>query len=293
MLSNQGRNWTLVAAGVVAIAIVFSAVYLGSSIGQTTRSSASNPTSSSAQTSQGSQVPSVYGSANQLSSDSSASATSARSITVSGTGSVSFVPTEALVSVSVVTQEPTAEAATASNSVLTLSVIKALNSIGISNSSIQTSSYNLSPNYNYNNGQQPPTISSYTVTNSLQVNVTGTGANQLGVRAGQVIDTAVKSGANQVNLQFTAPNHLIAQLSNEALHNAVLVASSQAQVIASSLGVNLGSVLAASTASSYYSQTPYALGAITYASTTTAALTPIVPGTLTLTATVQVTYAIS
>jgi len=293
MMTNQGRNWTIVAASIVAIAIVFSAVYLGSSLGQTTRSSVSTPTPSLVQNNQATPSASAYGSAGQPSSSTSSTDTATRSITVSGTGSVSFVPTEALVSVSVITQEATAEGATSSNSVITLSVIKALNSIGISNSSIQTSSYDLSPNYNYNNGQAPPTITSYTVTNSLQVNVTGTGANQLGVRAGQVIDTAVKSGANQVNLQFTVPDSVSAQLSNEALHNAVLAASNQAQVIASSLGVNLGGVLAASTTSNYYPQPQYAFGALAVASTTTEALTPIVPGTLTLTATVQVTYAIS
>jgi hypothetical protein len=293
MMTNQSRNWTLAAAGIVAIAIALSAVYLGSSLGQMTRSSVSSSAPSLVQNNQGTPSASAYGSTNQPGSSTSSTDTAARSITVSGTGSVSFVPSEALVSVSVVTQEPTAEGATSSNSVITLSVIKALNSIGISNSSIQTTSYNLSPNYNYNNGQAPPTITSYTVTNSLQVNVTGTGADQLGLRAGQVIDTAVKSGANQVNLQFTVPDSVSAQLSNEALHNAVLVASNQAQVIASSLGVNLGSVLAASTTSNYYPQPQYAFPTLAIATTTTEALTPIVPGTLTLTATVQVTYAIS
>jgi len=293
-MSNQTRNWILAATGLIVIAIVSSSVYLGFSLGQTAHTSSSIPDGSSIQTTQSSQALSAFGSTNQPNSVSSASTgATTRSITVSGTGAVSFVPTAALVSVSVVTQEATAGAATSLNSLLTLAVIKALNSIGILNSSIQTSSYSLSPNYNYNNGQQPPTITSYTVTDSLQVNVTGAGANQLGVRAGQVIDTAVKAGANQVSLQFTAPSYQMARLSDEALHNAVLVASDQAQVIASSLGVNLGSVLAASTglSSSYSPETPYAQRVI--ASTNSAASTPIVPGTLTLTATVQVTYAIS
>ena len=67
--------------------------------------------------------------------------TAANSITVSGVGQVSYSPNEALVSVSVITSATTAEGATTSNAEATTKVIKALNSIGIDNSSMQTQGY--------------------------------------------------------------------------------------------------------------------------------------------------------
>ena len=71
------------------------------------------------------------------------SSSSTNSITVGGTGAISYIPNEALVQVSVVTDNKTAEEATSSNAAITLSVIKALNGIGISNSSIDTQGYSL------------------------------------------------------------------------------------------------------------------------------------------------------
>ena len=65
-------------------------------------------------------------------------------ITVSGVGQVSYTPNEALVQVSVETQNSSAAQATTQNAKTTVSVIKALNGIGISNTSIQTQGYSLS-----------------------------------------------------------------------------------------------------------------------------------------------------
>lgn len=274
-MMNQSRNWTLVIASISIVAIILgsSAIYLV--ITQTGRSS-----------------PSGQGPLNQVGKGDTSTANLTRTITVSGTGQVSFVPSEALVDVSVVTDNSTAVGATTANAVATSSVIKALNSIGIANSSIETMGYNLSPNYNYN--QQPPALTGYAVTNSLQVNVTGVSSDQLGLKSGQVIDTAVKAGANQASLQFTVPNQMMAKLNNEALQQAVLSASGQAQTIASALGVSITGVISASEGSGFspYPQTVFgAVAAVTM--TTTVGLTPIVPGTLTASATVQVTYAIS
>lgn len=211
------------------------------------------------------------------------------SITVVGTGQVSFTPTEAIVGLSVVAENATAGEATAASAAATAAVIRALNSIGITNGSIQTTSYDVSPNYDYTQGK-PPTIMDYTVTNSLQVNVTGASPSQLGTRAGQVIDTGVAAGANQVTLQFTVPNGMTRQLYGQALQQAVADASSQAQTIASSLGVSLTGVISASDGS-FVSPQPV-MNIQSTLSSGAGVPTPIVPGTLTASASVQVTYGI-
>lgn len=211
------------------------------------------------------------------------------SITVSGTGQVTYTPNEALVQVSVETENSSASAATAANAVAVTNVIKALNTMGISNSSIQTQGYNLYANYaNCYSGPCVPQITGYSVTNSLQVNITSSDPAQLGVSAGQVIDTSVTAGANGISLSFGATNSVINQLNSEALQNAVSSASAQAHTIASSLGVSITGVVSSTQGS--YSPQPYYVSA---ASVNAIAQTPIVPGTQTITQTVQVVYSIS
>ncbi|MDG7001414.1 MAG: SIMPL domain-containing protein [Nitrososphaerota archaeon] len=220
-------------------------------------------------------------------------ASSANTITVSGVGQVSYTPNEALIQVSVETENSSAAAATALNAATVASVIKALNGIGISNSSIQTQGYSLSTDYSNCYGPCIPKIVGYSVTNSLQVNVTSNDAAQLGVNAGHVIDTAVNAGATGINLYFAATSSAMTQLTNQALQMAVSSASSQAHVIATSLGVSITGVIS-STVGSYYPQPYY--GQVVYAATTLATpnvSTPIIPGTQTISETVQVVYAIS
>lgn len=232
----------------------------------------------------GNVIPLASGSSAQTGGSSSAS----NSITVSGAGAVSYIPNEALVSVSVVTVGTTAGGATSSNGATTASVIKALNGIGISNSSIETQGYSLNANYANCYSSCTPQITGYTVTNSLQVNITSSSPSQLGLQAGSVIDTAVGAGANQISLSFAETNSVLTKLSSGALQQAVASAYSQAQTIASSLGVNITGVISASEGTS---STPQYYG--TFAAATLASVsTPIMPGTQSMTVTVQVAYAI-
>ena len=223
----------------------------------------------------------------------SASASS-DSITVSGSGQVSYSPNEALLQVSVQTDNTTAVAATSSNAQDMTNVIRALNAIGISNSSIETQGYTLSANYANCYSSCVPQIIGYSVTNSLQVNITSSSPTELGREVGRVIDTSVKAGANGINLSFGASNSMLNQITNEALQSAVALADDQAKAIAGSLGVSISGVISASESSNYY---PGVYGSFTAAlataSTTTSAPTPISVGTQTVSATVTVVYSIS
>jgi hypothetical protein len=212
------------------------------------------------------------------------------SITVSGTGGSSYIPNEALISVSVVTDNNTAEETTSSNAAATVSVIKALNGIGISNSSIETQGYSLNVNYATCYSSCVPQIIGYSVTNNLQVNITSSVPSQLGVEAGHAIDTAVAAGANQISLSFSETSSVLTGLTDGALQQAVASAYGQAQIIAKSTGVNITGVISASEGSSYspiyYEPMP------AHGSAAISMLTPIMPGTQSMTVTVQVVYAI-
>ena len=213
------------------------------------------------------------------------------SITVSATGQATYTPDEALIQVTVMTQDSTAEAATQANAQSTSSVIGALEGIGISNGSIQTQGFSLSADYSSCYSSCIPSITGYTVSNSLQVNVTSNDAKTLGLRAGQVIDTAVKAGANQVNLYFGATASLLDQATTVALKNAVGSADLQAQTIASSLGVSVTGVISA-TEGSGYSPQPYYGYPVMAASVASVSSTPVMPGTQSFSMTVEVVYSI-
>ena len=217
------------------------------------------------------------------------------SISVSGAAQMSYTPNEALLSVSVVASNRTATATTQTDAAITERVIKALNAAGISNSSIQTAGYSLYPNYsNCDYSGCVPSILSFSVTNSLLVNLTSSDPHQLGLATGRAIDTAVGAGANQVSLQFSATASLLSSLNNQVLQQAIASASAQAKVIAASLGVSITGVISATEGSSY---SPYQQGL--YGSFTSAVasvnsqVTPIMPGTQTDYASVQVVYSIS
>jgi uncharacterized protein len=283
-MSPGGRRLALVGIALVVVVLataLFVSFYPSRQVGTT-----SPPGSGPAY--QGSVLP-LPAAAALPSSTPSAGSNTTRQIVVTGTAAVTFKPTEAEVQVSIITQGATADEASSSNAATALKVIKALNAIGVQNSSISTSSYDVSPNYNYNN-QQPPSISSYTVTDALSVNITGT-TSGLGAKAGQVIDTSVSAGANQVSLSFTVPAQAIAQLDNQALQQAVHVAASKAGAIASALNVSITGVLTATEGYSYYPQTNFAVPLT--AGVSSAASTPIMPGTLSVSASVTVAYSIS
>lgn len=220
----------------------------------------------------------------------SGTSTATDSITVSGAGAVSYTSNEALVTVSVVTTNKTAEEATSSDAATTLKVIKALNGIGVSNSSIGTQGYSLNANYANCYSSCTPQITGYSVTNSLQVNITSSSPSKLGEQAGRAIDTAVAAGANQVYLNFAETSSVLAGLTSSALQQAVASAYGQAHTIASSMGVNITGVISASEGSSYAPQ--YYAGVPEVLSAATSVSTPIMPGTQSMTVSVQVVYAI-
>ena len=231
-----------------------------------------------------------FGNVTPLGTDSTgSSSTTGNSITVSGAGAATYISNEALISVSVVTTGTTAVGASSSNAAATENVVKALNGIGVSNSSIQTQGYYLNANYANCYSSCTPQITGYTVTNTLQVNITSSDPSQLGLQSGRAIDTAVGAGANQVSLSFAETNSELSKLSTGALQQAVGSAYGQAQTMAKALGVNITGVISASQGQAYTPQYNY----MVFAANLSPVSTPIVPGTHSLTVYVQVVYAIS
>ncbi len=182
-----------------------------------------------------------------------------------------------LIAAIAVTRPPVIQT-TADNAALMTTVIQALTSVGIDKNSIETISYTLSPIYANNPDQSMPSkIVGYAARNAIQVTVTDLGT------VGKVLDAAVSAGANDVQgIMFTFSSTTLTRLQKQALGQAVQDADGQAKAAASSLGVSIIGPI--SVTPGYTFQPSYQR----YAAASQP--TPIQPGTLQVTATVQVTY---
>ena len=206
-----------------------------------------------------------------------------KTIQVTGTGTVSAAPDQALLSLAVETRAATATAATTENAAIMGKVFNALTSLGISNDSIQTTSYSLTPLYsNPVNQSITPSIIGYDAVNTIQVTMTDLKS------VGKVLDQAIAAGANQVQgITFTLSNGAQATIEKQALQQALQDADNQAKATATALGVTIVGPISVSPG---YVFQPVSYNRLAAASE---APTPIQPGTLQVTATVQVTYQFS
>jgi uncharacterized protein YggE len=153
-------------------------------------------------------------------------------VTVSGTATIRSAPDEAVVSLGVQTQAPTAQEALQQNANKMSDVMKALLGAGLGQSDIATSSLDLYPNYDSNG----TVVVSYSAQN--QVNVTIHDMNKVGA----IIDTAVGAGANLssgITFQLSDQNQGV----EKALQAAVENARGKAETLAAAGGASLGSVV--------------------------------------------------
>jgi len=197
---------------------------------------------------------------------------SARTLTVTSSGSATAVPDRAAFSFGVTSQAKTAAGALAANGVEMRKVIVALKGAGVAAKDIRTESVSLSPRYS-GSGED---IVGYTASNTVDAEVKGIS------RVGGVIDSAVSAGANQVyGPSFTVSQQ--AALYRRALRNALAAARVKAASLAGAAHVRLGAVRSIVESSS--SPMPFAEKAAADA-------TPIEAGTQSIEASVTVEFAI-
>lgn len=179
--------------------------------------------------------------ASALAADMKAPPPMPRLITVSGQGEASAAPDQAEISAGVVTQGATAADALAANSRAMTDVFDTLKKAGIPEKSIQTSNFNVSPQYTpYKpDSTEPPRIVGYQVSNNVTVKVSDL------KKLGPDLDALVSSGANQVSgVSFSI--HDTKALAEEARAEAVKDAMAHAQTYAKAAGLELGRVMAVS-----------------------------------------------
>jgi uncharacterized protein YggE len=197
--------------------------------------------------------------------------TPAKTITVSGHGTVTTVPDRASFFFTVETRAQTATAAIAHNGTAAAAVAEAVKNAGVSAADVQTSQISLSPQTT----QDGTTIIGYAASTTISAKTTI-------AKAGAVVDAAVKAGANGISGPNLSRSDETA-LYKDALKNAVADAKDKAGALAAAAGLNLGGVQSIAEGGGQ-APIPFAVGK---ADTSTA----IEPGTQTITADVTVTYS--
>jgi uncharacterized protein YggE len=203
-----------------------------------------------------------------------AAATTSKTITVTGNGSVTTIPDRAGFDFTVESRASTAKAALAQNSAAAAAVVAAVKNAGVADADIQTSQVSLSPQTN----QAGTQIIGYTASNSISVKSTI-------AKAGSIVDAAVGAGADGVSGPSLSISDQDAQY-RDALKKAVAAAHAKAQALADAGGLTLGGVQTIVEGAAQF-PVPLAQKADMSAGVT------IQPGTQTVDATVTVTYAAS
>ena len=158
-------------------------------------------------------------------------------VAVSGDALVQARPDTAMISIAVVTQAQTALAAQQDNARKSETMVRALKAAAGAGAEVETSGYNLQPQYNYREGQ-PPTIKGYEARNTVTVTLGDL------TKVGPVIDAATSAGANNIdNLSFTLRRDQPAR--DQALAEATREALRKAQVMAQALGGRVGRIIEA------------------------------------------------
>ena len=210
---------------------------------------------------------------------------SRRTITVSGQGEISASPDLAILAVAVETTAEKAGDAVAQNAARSAKVASALKGMLGKDDKLATTRYALEPRYEpAKRGEATePRIVGYVARNEVQVETHRTDA------VGAMIDSANAAGANRVSgLQFTLANRN--EQLRAALAKAGTEARAQADSVAAALGVKLRDVYSATT--SVPSIQPRRMESLGMAAMEARAPTPIEPGAVSVTATLQVVYEI-
>ena len=196
--------------------------------------------------------------------------TPARTISVSGHGTVTTVPDRASFDFTAETGAPTAAAAIARAGDASGAIAAALKDAGVAAADLQTSQISLSPQMT----DDGATIVGYAASTTLTAKTTI-------ARAGAVVDAAVKAGANGVSGPNLSRSDE-ASLYDKALAGAVADAKRKAGALAAAAGLQLGGVQSLAESGA---QAPIPLAAKADFSAA------IEPGTQTVAADVTVTYA--
>lgn len=153
---------------------------------------------------------------------------------VTGEGKVNALPDVASVNVGIRTQGPTVKTAQDQTNSVINKVSQTLKTLGVDSKDIQTTNYNINPDYDFSAGSQK--IKGYTASTALSIKVRATD------KVNSIIDAASANGANEVSgISFDVDDK--SKYEFEAREVAVSDAKKKAQQTAKITGFKLGRII--------------------------------------------------
>lgn len=195
---------------------------------------------------------------------------------------VERAPDVADLSAGVVTQAATASEAMRANASKMSAVIAALKRAGIADRDVQSSSISLQPQYRYQDNV-PPVLTGYQASNTVSVEIRKLGD------MGRTIDALVSVGANQINgpsFRVDQPDSAL----DEARAAAVAKARARADLYARAAGMHVARILSIGENGASTPVYPMPMRAMAMK---VAADTPVAPGDVALTASVNMVFELN
>lgn len=207
-------------------------------------------------------------------------------ISVRGIAKQEVAPDMAYLTLGISVKGDTAESVRTQAAEASQKVRRALLGMAISENNIQSSSYNLYPDYENVNGKNKQ--KGYALNTTLRIKVDDL------KKLGDIIDKTVQEGVtnvNQVSFALSEESNVQRQLLAAAVDNA----RAKAAIVANAGGRNLGEMLISADISDYNGETMVAAGTNYKRSLAAdvAAPTQLMPGTLKIDASVEVTFKLN
>ncbi len=204
-----------------------------------------------------------------------------KTLSISGTGTIYVKANQATVILGVFTENDVASVAIEENAAAMTRVIAALKQLGFTDDDITTTSYGVSPVYNY----EVYKVVGYQVTNLVEVKMTDLDM------VGTAIDAATEAGANRVDsVSFGLTDAAADEMKLQAYTAAIADAKAKAEVITEGLDVTITGVQSI-TESYYYPYSAYRSYDVAYAAGEKSS-TPIMEGNLSVSVTLNIVYLI-
>jgi len=159
--------------------------------------------------------------------------TNTNTLSLTGAATNTVKPDKVTVSLGVETTDKTANAALAANSKIMNLVIDRLKAAGVKDNETSTSSFSVSPNYNYSLPSLSR-ITGFTVSNSIQIQSTNIN------NTSKWIDVAIAAGANTVDrIDFALSDKKLEKTKNSLIRQAIQDARAKADIVASAAGMKV------------------------------------------------------
>ena len=209
-----------------------------------------------------------------------------RTISVSGSGQVTLVPDIARINIGVNSKADLVTTAVNKNNKQAQAITDALLKKGIEAKDIQTANFNVYPMNRYDNMGNMTGVE-YSVDNTLYVTVRDLKS------LSEILDAAIKAGANQINgISFDIEDRAAAQ--KQARDLALQDAETKAQEVADTVGVTLGEIQIINVSNSSYVQSYpiYGMGGGMKADMVAETSVPVSAGQIVVTYDVSLVYRI-